>query len=314
MSKIHTQMSSIMDEVGAVGKNKKNESQTYNYRGIEDVVNMLHPVFAKHKVFILSEIVEERTEERKSSKGANLIYRVLKVKVSYVSGEDGSSLTVTVVGEGMDSGDKAANKAMTAALKYALSQTFVLPYALVDGDQHTAPETTKVETATTKVDKPAETGKPADDKTAPEALLIERMATDGISNIAILKYCRTKGWITENQTMGDLPEALMVAMLKPENWAKVKAVVLAAKPADKPAENKKPVETVKTESTAFPAQLYTCMELSGVSSEELKTYLLGKGYITTNQTIDNLPEKFVSTMCTDANWNKVVDAIKKARK
>ena len=42
--------------------------------------------------------------------------------------EDGSKVTVgPIPAEGLDSGDKATNKALSAALKYALIQTFSIP-------------------------------------------------------------------------------------------------------------------------------------------------------------------------------------------
>ncbi len=40
---------------------------------------------------------------------------------------DGSSVEVVTVGEAMDAGDKSSNKAMSAALKYALLQVFCIP-------------------------------------------------------------------------------------------------------------------------------------------------------------------------------------------
>jgi hypothetical protein len=54
---------------------------------------------------------------------------------------DGSSLEAVVYGEAMDSGDKATNKAMSAAHKYALLQTFLIPTEDVedsDADETTA--------------------------------------------------------------------------------------------------------------------------------------------------------------------------------
>ena len=48
-----------------------------------------------------------------------------------------------MIGEGMDSGDKAANKAMAVALKYALTQMLLLPYDEVDPDGDTPPPSSK---------------------------------------------------------------------------------------------------------------------------------------------------------------------------
>jgi hypothetical protein len=44
-----------------------------------------------------------------------------------VSAEDGSMHTAIAYGEAMDSGDKATNKAMSAAYKYACMEVFCIP-------------------------------------------------------------------------------------------------------------------------------------------------------------------------------------------
>lgn len=315
---IHKQLALIMEEVGAIGKDKENQTQGFKYRGIDQIVDMLHPIMAKHKVFVMPEVLSESTEERKTSRGGNLIYRVLKVRIDYVSGIDGSVQSSVVIGEGMDSGDKASNKAMTAALKYAFSQTFVLPYGLVDGDA-TTPEQSTPKAESVQQDSSDKGGQP-------KSNLIEKMANDGVSNRSMIQYCEAKGWLEPGQKLMALGDKLIEAMLKPENWAKVVAATKQEEPAgkpkdkpdDKPKDKPAPAaddkeKLVGTQQDAFHAGLYKLMELSGVGREELKKYLLGKKYITENQTIDNLPEKFVDAMTEDANWNKVVDAIKKAR-
>jgi hypothetical protein len=79
-------------------------------------------------------VVTERSEERESRSGGTLIYRILTIRFAVVSGVDGSSFSGVVVGEGMDSGDKAANKAMAVGLKYFLCQSLCLPYDEIDPD------------------------------------------------------------------------------------------------------------------------------------------------------------------------------------
>jgi hypothetical protein len=90
---------------------------------------------------VLPEVLAERSEERHTKSGGTLIYRVLTIRFHFAA-PDGSRVSVTVIGEGMDSGDKAANKAMAVALKYALSQTLLLPYNEVDPDADTPPPST----------------------------------------------------------------------------------------------------------------------------------------------------------------------------
>lgn len=123
--KIHAAMIAIMEDVGAVGKSGQNRD--YKYRKVDDVYAALQLVMAKYKVFTTSEILAESTEERTSKSGGNLIYRKLTIRYTFWHGEDGSSVQSTVIGEGMDSGDKASNKAMAVAHKYALCQAFCIP-------------------------------------------------------------------------------------------------------------------------------------------------------------------------------------------
>lgn len=135
---IHNRLAAIMDEAKAIGKDSRNESQKFNFRGIDAVMNHLHPIFAKHGVVILPEVLDERVEERQTRSGGNLIYRILKIKFRFVAA-DGSEVSSVVLGEGMDSGDKGANKAMAVALKYALTQMLLLPYDEIDPDADSHP-------------------------------------------------------------------------------------------------------------------------------------------------------------------------------
>lgn len=116
-----------MSEVGAVGKTRRNTMGSgYNFRGIDDMYNALQSAMINHGVFTVPQVVAERSEERRSNNGGNLIYRVLTIKYIFYC-EDGSSVETMVVGEAMDSGDKATNKAMSVAHKYALIQVFCIP-------------------------------------------------------------------------------------------------------------------------------------------------------------------------------------------
>lgn len=143
---IHEKMIGIMKDISAIGKEEKNKMQGFNFRGIDTVYNDLHNLFKKHEIFCLTEVLDDKTEERKTAKGGNLIYRVLKVKFSFVA-VDGSSVDSIVIGEGMDSGDKASNKAMSIGHKYALLQAFLIPTddKEKDPDYNTPPKNTKTE-------------------------------------------------------------------------------------------------------------------------------------------------------------------------
>lgn len=135
MKNIYTTINEVMAEIGAIGKNSKNSTQGFMFRGIDAVMNALNPALLKHRLFIVPEILEQTREERTNSKGTTLIYSICKVKYTFYA-EDGSSISAVVIGEGMDTGDKATNKAMSIAFKYACFQVFCIPTEeMVDPDQ-----------------------------------------------------------------------------------------------------------------------------------------------------------------------------------
>ena len=136
---IYETITAVMAEIGAVGKDSRNEQQRFMYRGIDAVMNAINPALIKHKLFVVPEIIEQKREERHTAKGGNLIYSICTVKYTFYA-EDGSSVSATVIGEGMDSGDKATNKAMSIAFKYACFQVFCIPTEeMKDPDAETPP-------------------------------------------------------------------------------------------------------------------------------------------------------------------------------
>lgn len=122
---IYETINNVMGEIGAIGKDKRS-NQGFNYRGVDDVMNALNPAFIRHKLFLVPEVLEQSREERTTKNGAGLIYSICKMKYTFYA-VDGSHVEAVVIGEGMDSGDKATNKAMAIAFKYACFQLFCIP-------------------------------------------------------------------------------------------------------------------------------------------------------------------------------------------
>lgn len=154
MAEIYQAIIGVMADIGAIGKDKKNAQQGFKYRGVDDVMNALQPVMVQHGLFVVPEIIDQKREERQTNRGGNLIYSVCTVRYTFYA-KDGSSVQCVVVGEGMDSGDKATNKAMSIAFKYACFQVFCIPTEEMkdpDAEVHTvAPrEEPKIAAATAK--------------------------------------------------------------------------------------------------------------------------------------------------------------------
>jgi hypothetical protein len=131
----------ILADVDAIAKNRQNKQQGFAFRGIDDVMNTLHPLFAKHKVFPTCEFSEMTRSERETKSGGTMFVVTMKAKYTLYAA-DGSSVSTSAVGEGQDSGDKATNKAMSACYKYAMFQLLCIPTEAVDADADT-PEPVK---------------------------------------------------------------------------------------------------------------------------------------------------------------------------
>lgn len=123
---IFQKMTSILKETKAITKSEKNQQQGFKFRGIDNVMNDLHELFAKNDVFILQEVQDFTVDARPTAKGGTLFYTRAKIKFRYMT-TDGSFVETVNVGEAMDSGDKGMNKAMSIALKYSLLQMFLIP-------------------------------------------------------------------------------------------------------------------------------------------------------------------------------------------
>jgi hypothetical protein len=141
-TQIITQLVKVMKDVGSVGKDGTNSQQGYKFRGIDALLNAVHPALTRHGVVIVPEVlssnVEFRDVVRSSGKSGTDKHVQLRVKFTFIA-EDGSSVLAVTEGEGLDSGDKATNKAMSGALKYALIQTLSIPTEDMEDADRTSP-------------------------------------------------------------------------------------------------------------------------------------------------------------------------------
>ena len=152
--KVYKAINNVQADLSVLGitKDRRNmQGSGYNFRGIDDVYNTIAPLLAKHGLCILPRVLSRECVERVSQKGGALFYVTVDAEFDFVSAEDGSKHTVKTFGEAMDSGDKATNKAMSAAYKYACFQAFSIPTESDnDADAHTHTPAPKV--SATKTD------------------------------------------------------------------------------------------------------------------------------------------------------------------
>ena len=123
---IYKKIIEVMKDINAIGKDRRNQQQGFQFRGIDDVMNELHGSLAKCGVFVLPNVLEETRTTGKTARGGDMFYTRLKINFGFYA-EDGSHVDAVVIGEAMDTGDKASNKALSIGLKYAMLQVFCIP-------------------------------------------------------------------------------------------------------------------------------------------------------------------------------------------
>ena len=129
---VYELMARVMRDVRNIGKNGRNESQNYSFRGVDDAIGALAQPLRDHGVVMTPEVLDFKTEVRGRQNA------VMMRVAFHFHGPAGDKVTAVTMGEGSDFADKASNKAMSAALKYALIHTFMIPVdakSLDDGDR-----------------------------------------------------------------------------------------------------------------------------------------------------------------------------------
>lgn len=127
----------VMADVQNVRKGDVNKQQGFAFRGIDAVLNAVGPALRTHRVIVMPEVLEEDySTVEVGQKRTPMANARLKVQYTFF-GPAGDSVGCVVVGEAMDSGDKAVAKAMSVAFRIALLQALALPTDEPDADHST---------------------------------------------------------------------------------------------------------------------------------------------------------------------------------
>lgn len=123
---IYGKMLAIKNEIGSIGKDQKNTFQGFKFRGIDQFINAVHPLLNKHGVGVSTKVLQYSDESKTNDKGKTSKNVRMIMEYTFYA-EDGSNISTSMPAEGIDTSDKATNKALSAALKYALIQTLFVP-------------------------------------------------------------------------------------------------------------------------------------------------------------------------------------------
>lgn len=124
----------VMRAVQGLGKHQRmTQGGTYNYRGIDDLMNAVGPALREYGVTVLPYVRSINYRDVQTSNGKPS--REVTVIVDYqISGPGGDTMSGASAGESMDFGDKGTAKAMSVAYRVFLLQALTLPTDEPDPD------------------------------------------------------------------------------------------------------------------------------------------------------------------------------------
>lgn len=183
---VRTAVLRVIGKMASAGidKTRKNTApgSNYNFRGIDDVLNALAPIYVEEKMLVAPSYANRVATEYLSKSGGRMVNVTIEGTFRIISLVDGSEMVSgPFIGEAMDSSDKATNKAMSVAYKNFAFQTYCIPIVGNDDPDYDTPE---VESPKAAKKQRAEAQDPPEDETVEQA--IERLAKtkDGRKKLA----------------------------------------------------------------------------------------------------------------------------------
>jgi len=132
---IYPAMIAAVKAMKGVGKDGYNKAQGFNFRSVDDIAAAAKAVFEQVGIFVVPHmrLIEGIPQPDRG-------YRAV-IEAGYTFyASDGSWVHAQTIGEGVDSYDKATNKAMAAAFKYVLMQSLCIADPSDDADAHSEPQ------------------------------------------------------------------------------------------------------------------------------------------------------------------------------
>lgn len=111
-------MHTIMKAVPFIEKDKRNDFHNYEYASEKIIKETLHKHLVAQKILFRLEVIDSQVHDT---------LLLIKVKYYFTDLESGEELTGEFMGSGEDKGDKALYKAITGAIKYILTSSFLIP-------------------------------------------------------------------------------------------------------------------------------------------------------------------------------------------
>lgn len=114
-----TKLAEVTQQVAYVQKDQTNEFHKYRYASAEAVLKKVNEALSSRNISIASG-AELLSYEQNNA--------IVRLTLKFVDGDSNEIQAVQGIGQGADKGDKAVMKANTAALKYTLSNAFLISW------------------------------------------------------------------------------------------------------------------------------------------------------------------------------------------
>lgn len=112
-----------------IGKDRRNQEQKFNFRGIDDALKAFAPLLVKHNLILAPSYSDITIDPRQTRSGGTTYNVRLSGRFTFTHVEDGSEYTVgPFYGEANDGQDKAVSKATSIAERNMFYLTFVVPH------------------------------------------------------------------------------------------------------------------------------------------------------------------------------------------
>lgn len=176
---LYQKLAKITGEIGVIAKDGNNQQQKYKYIEYETIAGKFRELFSKYGVVLIPSMVEQERSTITTSRGSSGVSTVCHFEFTVVNADKPDDrFVVKWQGEAADYGDKATNKAATAAVKYYLMRQFNISSKGDEDPDSQAPEVAQ------KQQKPAMAS--VRQITAVSKLLTNKGVTSGDDRKAIL--------------------------------------------------------------------------------------------------------------------------------
>lgn len=270
---LYQKLAAITGDIGAVAKGGKNQDQKYDFIEYAAVAGNLRGLFAKYGVIVIPYMQkaakQQRVEITNKYGGKGVAVLIDFAFVVRNADKPEEKFTVTWVGEAADYGDKATNKAATAALKYYLMRQFNISEKGEDPDEHSPERGTTQPAAQQPAPKAPEPAKPK----APEMITPDQLkklfATIGDKGITGDDQKKLVYKLAKVESTKDLTKATAAALI--DKISKADPDAMQAYLFDKPTEAqlKQVKDAIRTKiGNKFLQSTKVDMVLMGVAAVE----------------------------------------------